>query len=145
MRRAVLLSGPRRVGKTTILRQIAVDLVERGEDPKSVLYLSLDHPLLKLVSLRDILALYHETLYREGQGVTLLLDEIQYSSGWETEVKLLVDHQPHYRIIATGSASVVHRERLAERRRRTLGNGSGAYPVLLRVCPYTRGTGPECP
>lgn len=114
LRRAVLLSGPRRVGKTTILRQIAIDLVGRGEDPKSVLYLSLDHPLLKLVSLRDILALYHETLYREGQGVTLLLDEIQYSPGWETEIKLLVDHQPHYRIIATGSASVVHRERLAE-------------------------------
>ena len=114
LRRAILLSGPRRVGKTTILRQVAVDLVERGEDPRSVLYLSLDHPLLKLVSLRDILGLYHETLYREGQGVTLLLDEIQYSSGWETEIKLLVDHQPHYRIIATGSASVIHRERLAE-------------------------------
>ena len=114
LRRAVLLSGPRRVGKTTILRQIAVDLVKRNEDPRSVLYLSLDHPLLKLVSLRDILALYHETLYQEGQGATLLLDEIQYSIDWETEVKLLVDHQPHYRIIATGSASVIHRERLAE-------------------------------
>ena len=70
--------------------------------------------MLKLVSLRNILGLYHETLYREGQGATLLLDEIQYSSDWETEVKLLVDHQPHYRIIATGSASVIHREWLAE-------------------------------
>ncbi len=114
LRRAILLSGPRRVGKTTILRQIAVERVQRGADPSSVLYLSLDHPLLKLVSLRDILGLYHETLYREGQQVTLLLDEIQYSPGWETEVKLLVDYQPHYRIIATGSASVIHRERLAE-------------------------------
>ena len=58
--------------------------------------------------------MYHETLYPEGRPVTLLLDEIQYSGGWETEIKLLVDHQPHYRILATGSASVVHRERLAE-------------------------------
>ncbi len=114
LRRAILLSGPRRVGKTTILQQIAVDLIASEQDPKSVLYLSLDHPLLKLVSLRDILALYHETLYPEGRPVTLLLDEIQYSGGWETEIKLLVDHQPHYRILATGSASVVHRERPAE-------------------------------
>jgi uncharacterized protein len=114
LRRAILLSGPRRVGKTTILQQIASDLIASGQDPKSILYLSLDHPLLKLLSLRDIMALYHESLYPEGRPATLLLDEIQYSRGWETEVKLLVDHQPQYRILATGSASVVHRERLAE-------------------------------
>jgi predicted AAA+ superfamily ATPase len=33
---------------------------------------------------------------------------------WETEIKLLVDHQPNYRILATGSASVVHKEKLTE-------------------------------
>jgi hypothetical protein len=114
LRRAILLSGPRRVGKTTILQQIADDLIQNGQDPKSVLYLSLDHPLLKLLTLQDILALYHESVFPEGQPVVLLLDEIQYSRGWETEIKLLVDHQPYYRILATGSASVEHRERLAE-------------------------------
>lgn len=114
LRRAILLSGPRRVGKTTILQQIADDLIQNGQDSKSVLYLSLDHPLLKLLTLQDILALYHESVFPEGQPVVLLLDEIQYSRGWETEIKLLVDHQPHYRILATGSASVEHRERLAE-------------------------------
>ena len=114
LRRAILLSGPRRVGKTTILQQVADDLIQNGQNPKSVLYLSLDHPLLKLLTLRDILALYHESVFPEGQPVVLLLDEIQYSKGWETEIKLLIDHQPHYRILATGSASVEHRERLAE-------------------------------
>ncbi len=114
LRRAILLSGPRRVGKTTILQQIAYDLIQNGQDSKSVLYLSLDHPLLKLLTLRDILALYHESIFPEEQPVVLLLDEIQYSRGWETEIKLLVDHQPHYRILATGSASVEHRERLTE-------------------------------
>lgn len=53
-------------------------------------------------------------MFPEGKPATLLLDEIQYASEWETEVKLLVDHQPQYRILSTGSASVVHRERLAE-------------------------------
>lgn len=114
LRRAILLSGPRRVGKTTLLQQLAERFIHEGADPKSVLYLSLDHPLLKLITLRDILALYHAHLHPEGRPALLLLDEVQYAAGWETEVKLLVDHQPAYRIVATGSASVVHKERLAE-------------------------------
>jgi len=114
LRRAVLLSGPRRVGKTTVLQQIARALVEQGNNPKSILYLSLDHPLLKLLSLREILNLYHEGTYAEGKPATLLLDEVQYAPEWETEIKLLVDHNQQYRILATGSASVIHRERLAE-------------------------------
>jgi uncharacterized protein len=114
LRRAVLLSGPRRVGKTTVLQQMALALVQKGHDPKSILYLSLDHPLLKLLSLREILSLFHESVHPDGRPATLLLDEIQYAPQWETEVKLLIDHKPQYRILATGSASVVHRDRLAE-------------------------------
>jgi len=114
LRRAVLLSGPRRVGKTTVLQQTVQALIQNGDDPKSILYLSLDHPLLKLMSIREILSLYHESTYPDGKPATLLLDEIQYAPEWETEVKLLIDHQPQYRILATGSASVVQRDRLAE-------------------------------
>lgn len=114
LRRAILLSGPRRVGKTTILTQIANNLIIKNNDPKSVFYISLDHPLIKLLNLRQILEIYHESIYSSGRQSFLLFDEIQYSKEWETEVKLLVDHQPNYRILATGSASVVHKEKLAE-------------------------------
>ncbi len=114
LRRAILLSGPRRVGKTTVLMQIAEDLVQRGVERRSILYLSLDHPLLKLITLTRALRVYHETTYSEDKPAYLLLDEVQYSKDWETEIKLLVDHHPEYRIIATGSATVIHREKLAE-------------------------------
>ena len=114
VRRAVLLSGPRRVGKTTLFQQIAASLVEDGADPASVFYCSLDHPVLKPLPLHRILALYHETAWPEGKPATLLLDEVQYSKDWETEIKLLVDHHPNYRILATGSASALHHGRLAE-------------------------------
>lgn len=114
LKRAILLSGPRRVGKTTLLQQTADALIREGRDPKSILYLSLDHPLLKLLSLRDILVLYHEQVYPEGQSAMLLLDEVQYSREWETEIKLLLGHQPQYRIVATGSANVAHKHKLAE-------------------------------
>ena len=114
LRRAVLLCGPRRVGKTTILHQLANDRVAQGMDPRSVVYISLDHPLLKLVRLHEILRIYHENVHPEGQAALLLLDEVQYCRDWELEVKQLVDRHPQYRILATGSASVIHRQRLAE-------------------------------
>lgn len=114
IQRAVLLSGPRRVGKTTILNQIADSLIKEKADPKSILYISLDHPLLKLLTLPKILRLYHDNIHPEGQPTFLLLDEIQYSTDWELQLKQLIDHRPEYRILATGSASVVHHKRLAE-------------------------------
>lgn len=113
-RRAILLSGPRRVGKTTVLMQIAAELTRRGEAPKSILYLSLDHPILKLTGLTEVLNIYHEVMHPVDAPTHLLLDEIQYAQDWETEIKLLVDHKPQYKILATGSASVLHKQKLAE-------------------------------
>ena len=114
LRRAVLLTGPRRVGKTTILTQIAKSWVEEGRDPKSILYLSLDHPILKLASLSEILRLYHENVHPEGKATVLLLDEVQYADEWDFHVKQLIDRKPEYRILATGSASVVQRHQLVD-------------------------------
>lgn len=114
LRRAVLLSGARRVGKTTILKQVADAAVEEGRDPTSVCYLSLDHPVLSKLPLPSLLRLYHETVYQEGQPALLLLDEVQYSEEWDLHLKQLVDQSPEYRIVATGSASVEHRQKLAE-------------------------------
>jgi predicted AAA+ superfamily ATPase len=137
LRRAVLLSGPRRVGKTTILLQIVKWLIKSGRDPLGIFYVSLDHPLLKLVPLTEILRLYHDSIYAEGKPVVLLMDEVQYADEWELHVKALVDHHLHYRILATGSASIVHRKQLAE-------SGAGRWirvsvPTLsfyefLRIC-----------
>ena len=114
LRRAIHLSGPRRVGKTTILYQIADALLKDGADPKSICYLSLDHPLLKVFTLPKILKLYHESTYPEGKPAVLLFDEVQYSDDWELHIKQLVDHHPEYRILATGSASVAHHRKLTE-------------------------------
>jgi hypothetical protein len=114
LRRAVILSGPRRVGKTTILEQTVQGLLADGCDPKQVLYLSLDHPILKLLQLPEVLRVYHSNIYPEKQKVYLLLDEVQYQRDWDLELKQLIDHAPWYRILATGSASVVHRHRLSD-------------------------------
>lgn len=113
LKRAVLLCGPRRVGKTVILTQLA-DTMLKDRPAKSVFYLSLDHPILKLLTLDEILSIYHENIYPENKPSVLLLDEIHYSKEWELYVKQLVDHRPQYRILATGSATVSHLRKSAE-------------------------------
>jgi len=113
-RRAVLLSGPRRVGKSTILNQIAQELIAQGNDPKSILYLSLDDNLLKLAALPELLEIFHESILPEGQSAYLLLDEVHFSTDWDSHLKTFIDHRPEYRILATGSASIEHRQRTAD-------------------------------
>lgn len=113
-RRAVMLSGPRRVGKSTILLQIADALIEEhGRDPRAILYVSLDDNLLKLAPLDDLIRIYRETMYPEGSHCFLLLDEVHYAFDWDQHIKTLVDHHPEYTILATGSASLEQRARVA--------------------------------
>ncbi|MEW6276243.1 MAG: AAA family ATPase, partial [Bacillota bacterium] len=50
LRRVVFLSGARRVGKTTLMYQVIDELLKRKVPPKRILYLSLDHPVLKFFS-----------------------------------------------------------------------------------------------
>ena len=69
LKRAILLSGPRRVGKTTVLQQLAAHLLEKGDSPSSILYLSLDHPLIKIYSLANVLKLYHEHIHPKGTSL----------------------------------------------------------------------------
>jgi len=109
IRRGVLLAGPRRVGKTTVLYQLAERLLARGEEPTSILYLSLDHPVLKLLTIERILAEYHRQIRPDGEPAVLLLDEVQYAQEWDLHLKLLIDHHPELRIVATGSAALRQR------------------------------------
>jgi predicted AAA+ superfamily ATPase len=106
IRRGILLAGPRRVGKTTVLYQLAERLLVRGVDPRSILYLSLDHPVLKLLTISRILQEYHDQVRPEGEPAYLLLDEVQYSGDWDLHLKFLIDHRPEIRIVATGSAAL---------------------------------------
>ena len=51
IRRTVVLTGARRVGKTTIEYQMIQALLEHGTDPAHIVFISMDHPILKLSQL----------------------------------------------------------------------------------------------
>ncbi len=58
--RAILLSGARQIGKTTLLIQSIEALIEEGVPPGQILYATFDHPLLKLAGLDGLLDLWRE-------------------------------------------------------------------------------------
>ena len=104
LRRTVVLTGTRRVGKTTIQYQMMEALLERGVAPQKIVFISMDHPMLKLSGVNEVLECYHENIYAE-QDVYYFFDEIQYAQDWDKWLKTIYDMQPDTQVVATGSAS----------------------------------------
>lgn len=104
IRRSVVLTGTRRVGKTTIQYQMIESLLKSGVAPQKIVFISLDHPMLKLSQFQDVLECYHENIYAE-QDVYYFFDEVQYAQDWDRWLKIIYDTQPNTRVVATGSAS----------------------------------------
>lgn len=104
IRRSVVLTGTRRVGKTTIQYQMIEALLNSGVAPQKIVFISMDHPMLKLSQFQDVLECYHENIYPE-QDVYYFFDEVQYAQDWDRWLKTIYDTQPDTRVVATGSAS----------------------------------------
>jgi len=122
IRRTVVLTGTRRVGKTTIQYQIIEHLLKTGTPPLKIVFASLDHPLFKLCRLNEILDCYHSNIYGD-EDCYYFLDEIQYASDWDQWVKTIFDIKPLSRMVATGSASPVLKKKAAE-------SGAGRWTVI---------------
>lgn len=124
LRRAVVLLGPRRVGKTILIRHLIADLLEGGVKPQRIAYVEMDHPLLHGQSL-DSLVQQIETVASEGEGTRyLFFDEIQSHKDWEKHLKPLVDHRLDLRILVSGSAA-------AALKRQSTESGAGRFTDFL--------------
>jgi hypothetical protein len=105
VRRAVILLGARRVGKTTLLHQLIGDCVAERRFP-AVLFASVDTPTYTDLSLEQLLDFFIEAAPHDPAGPRLVVfDEIQYLKNWERHLKDLVDRFPMTRFVASGSAA----------------------------------------
>lgn len=103
--RAILLSGPRQVGKTTLLLQAIQRLIDSGVPPANVLYATFDHPICKLTGLDAVLEAWRELEPKANGPEYLFLDEAQFIKNIGTWVKHQVDFFKNKKIIFTGSAA----------------------------------------
>ena len=102
IRRFVLLSGTRRVGKTTIMYQIINELLKKGVNEKNILYLSLDNRILKTYEINKLIEIYINYVLPKGE-IYLFLDEIQSSNNWDTWLKVFYDLNKNWNILASVS------------------------------------------
>ena len=102
--RAVMLSGARQIGKTTLMLQAAQALLAAGVPAANILYATFDHPILKLAGIDAVLDAWREREPRAEGPEYLLLDEAQFIRDWGTWVKHQVDFRKDRRIAFTGSA-----------------------------------------
>jgi len=103
VRRATVLLGPRRVGKTVMIKQLIYEAIESGINPKNVLYISVDTPIYLGIPLEKFLSFMPEGSATEK--CVVVFDEIQYLRDWETHLKDLVDSRGSTKFIASGSAA----------------------------------------
>lgn len=106
IRRAVVLMGPRRVGKTVMLYHSIHQLLKEGINPKQLFFVGIDNPIYIHLGLEDILSLCKEALSLENlNDCYVFFDEIQYLKDWERHLKVLVDSYPETKFIVSGSAA----------------------------------------
>lgn len=114
--RAVVLMGPRRVGKTILVYHTIQALIDEGQtDGRNLLYLSLETPLYTGMSLDALVARFQTMFDRRSDSILyIFFDEIQYLKNWEVHLKSLVDSRRNCRFIATGSAAAALKTKSAE-------------------------------
>ncbi len=144
---AVVLRGPRQVGKTTLLNQIIEALLDDGVEPQRIFRVQFDElPRLRELTepILELSRWFSENILKESlnqaawdnRQAFIFLDEVQNLSDWAPQIKHLVDMHP-VRLLVTGSSALrieAGRDSLAGRFT-TLEMG----PLLLREIGELRG------
>lgn len=109
----IILTGLRRVGKTSIMKLLIRQLIQNGTSPKDILYVSLDDYALDSLSILDIIEKYRALQKLPvDRKVYLFLDEVAYKDRFHQQLKNLYDRQD-VKIVASSSSSSVLRDQKA--------------------------------
>ncbi len=103
-RRQVIVTGLRRVGKTTLMKHAIDWLLSEGVPPGNIFYVPCDHPLMESAEISDIIDAI-ETNFSPQNPWYLFIDEVHLTKNWNTWLKVIYDHNSNLRIVATGSAN----------------------------------------
>jgi len=106
-RRITIMTGLRRVGKTTILYQL-IEKILTFEDPRRVLYFSFDEIH---ADLREVLNFYEKNVLmkpiEEAGRLYVFLDEVQYAWDWASTLKRFYDLYPKIKFVISGSSRIL--------------------------------------
>lgn len=115
IKRAVVLMGPRRVGKTVMMFHAIEQLIKEKVLPRKIFFVAIDNPIYMQMGLEDMLTMAKDAVQLESlEGCFVFFDEIQYLKDWERHLKILVDQYPTTKFIVSGSAAAALRLQSSE-------------------------------
>lgn len=122
LRRALILMGPRRVGKTVMMFHSMQKLIESGVPAQNIIYISVETPIYNKVDLEQLYLLACQTLNKNPreEQMYVFYDEVQYLKDWKVSLKSLVDTYLNVKFIASESAA-------AELKKRSDESGAGRF------------------
>src|SRR5258708_9052022 len=126
VRRAMVLMGPRRVGKTVMLHHSIQMMLDSDVRPATICFFSVDHPIYNGLRLETLLEYYGQStgVDYKSEKIYVFFDEIQYLRDWEVHLKSAVDTYPNIKFIASGSSA-------AALRLKSNGSGAGRFTQFL--------------
>lgn len=125
VRRAVVVMGPRRVGKTVMMHHAIERLLRNGNVKQKICYIGIDNPIYLNISLEQLFLLATKAVgITDTKNWFVFFDEIQYLRNWEVHLKVLVDRYPHTKFIVSGSAAAALRLKSSE-------SGAGRFTEFM--------------
>lgn len=129
LRHIIILTGVRRSGKSTLMQQMMAKLIGEGVDPKNVIYLHLEDPLIGKYLLeqestgtpkptigsellQQFFDLYRETYNPQGK-IYMFLDEIQGISGFNRILNNWYERRMDLKCIMSGSRQSLVKSEMA--------------------------------
>ncbi len=104
--RAVVLMGPRRVGKTVMLHHTIQELIDEGVPAQKIIFITVENPIYTNIALEELFKYALEAIGNQNpKDCFVFFDEIQYLKDWEIHLKTLVDSYRGTKFIVSGSAA----------------------------------------
>ncbi|MBI2676087.1 MAG: ATP-binding protein [Candidatus Aenigmarchaeota archaeon] len=124
LKRAIVVIGPRRAGKTYSMFQTMKKLIDGGTEKRCILYMNFEDSRLLGASAQDLdsmLDVFFEIYPESRQNKAwFFLDEIQMVEKWEAFVRRLLDHEDAQVFVTGSSSRMMSREIATSLRGRSL-------------------------
>lgn len=108
----ITITGPRRAGKSYIMRQMGRLLVDKGVKKENILFVNFDDP--RFLSLDNKLLIQIFDIYREfmspADNPYIFLDEIQEIDEWEKWVRMMHELKKAKIVVSGSNAHLLSRE-----------------------------------
>ena len=104
----IVLKGIRRSGKSTIIKQLILELVNNKVDKKQILYLNLEDynfaNSLRIELFEEVLSAYKK-YSNDNEKIYFFIDEIQKIKDWEKWIRTKYDLNENIKFVITGSSA----------------------------------------